>query len=136
MKKKLLLLVAAMMFILASCGSKPTLSEWVNGKDVAEVEKQYNDMYASYDMSVDFSSEGEDILIMSLIYGTETWGEVLGAYEQDEIDEYFNEQVDTLAEGTTPMFDACKDELGIDLKAIRIAFVLDGKTLWSYDVTK
>ena len=31
MKKSFLILVTAIMFVLAGCGSKPTLSEWVNG---------------------------------------------------------------------------------------------------------
>lgn len=135
MKKRLLLLVAAMMFILASCGSKPSLSKWVNGKDVAEVEKQFNDTYTAYDMTVDFSADGEDILVMSIIYGPDTWKESLEALDKETIDNYFTGQLDTLSSAITPMFDACKDELGIELSAIRVAFVLENETLWSHDIT-
>ena len=144
MKRNLLILVTAIMFVLAGCGSKPTLSEWVNGDDVAEAESTANEQYASSGMVVDIYAEGEDILVYSIAYqkdvtapGTSfTWGEVLDSMEQSAIDEYFNGQISTLEDGMSGLFDACKSDLGIDLKAVRVEYTLEGKTLWSYDITK
>lgn len=123
------------MFVLAGCGSKPTLSEWVNGKDIAEAESLANEQYASANISVDIYADGEDILVYSMIYEKEAWAQ-LGEMEQADIDAYFNSQIDTLKGGMTPMFDACKEELGIELKAIRVEYIWDGNVLWSHDITK
>ena len=135
MKKSFLILVTAIMFVLAGCGSKPTLFEWVNGKDIAEVESTANATYASANITVDISADGEDILVYTMVYDKDAYA-TLGDMEQDAIDEYFNSQIETLKGGMLPMFDACKQELDIELKAVRVEYVWDGKVLWSYDITK
>ena len=67
MKKNLFVLVAAFMFLLASCGSKPTLSQWVESDEVAAVEEEINAAYADagLGLSVKFSADGEDVLVFS-----------------------------------------------------------------------
>lgn len=135
MKKKLLILVTAIMFVLVGCGSKPTLSDWVNSKDVTDAEDAANKQYAEAKITVDIYAEGEDILVYSMVYDKDTYA-ALADMAQSEIDDYFNGQIDTLSTGMLPLIDECKESLGIDLKAVRVEYILDGKVLWTHDFSK
>lgn len=135
MKKKLLLLVSAIMLVLAGCGSKPTLSEWVNGKDVTEAESTANAQYASSNITVDIYADGEDILVYSMTYDKDAWSMLANA-DQEQINKSFNDQIDTLRSAMLPLIDACKSELDIDLKAVRVEYLYDGKVIWTTDITK
>lgn len=135
MKKNLLILVTAILFVLAGCGSKPTLSEWVNSKDVTDAEDQANKEYASANITVDIYADGEDILVYSMVYDTEAWA-ALAQMEQSAIDEYFDSQIDTLRDDMLPLIDECKKSLGIELKAVRVEYIYDGKVIWTTDISK
>jgi len=134
MKKQLLILVTAIMLVLAGCGSKPTLAEWVEGDDITAAEEQLNTLYSSMGLSADFSAEGDDILVFSCIYKEQ---QDLSGVSQSDINAAFSSQLEGLSSTMEPMFDACKSETGVTLSCIRVKYVnADGSVIYSYDFTK
>lgn len=134
MKKKLLILITAIMLVLAGCGAKPTLAQWVDGDDITSVETELNSMYAGTGIRAEFSAEGSDVLVFSCIYEQQL---DFSGSSQEEINTTFSQQLNVLSTAMTPIFDACKSETGIDLSCIRIKFVnADGNVIYSQDFTK
>ena len=70
MKKNLFVLVVVLMSVMVGCGSKPTLSRWLDSDDVATVEEQINTAYAEANLGlrIKFSADSEDVLVFSYIY--------------------------------------------------------------------
>ncbi len=135
MKKNLFVLVAAFMFLLASCGSKPTLSQWVESDEVAAVEEEINAAYADagLGLSVKFSADGEDVLVFSCIY--EEY-QILAGSNQSEIDAAFADELNSLGMSTnmSSIFEECEEATGITLKCIRVQCVnVDGTVMYSQD---
>jgi len=136
MKKKLLILVVAVMLVLAGCGSKPTLSEWVDGAEVTAAEDVINAQYAGSGLRAEFSADGEDILVFSCIYEEQL---DLSSYSQSEIDDAFNTQLEQSGLDSTmgDLFDECEKATGVSLQCIRIQYVnADGTVIYSKDYTK
>lgn len=134
MKKKLLILVTAIMLALAGCGAKPTLAEWVETEEVTSIEDQLNTLYASAGLRAEFSAEGDDILVFSCIYEQQL---DFGSTSKEEIDAAFKPQLEALSSTMTPIFDACESEIGVTLSCIRVQFVnADNTVIYSYDFTK
>lgn len=135
MKKNLFILVVAIMLVMVGCGSKPTLSQWVDSDDVAAVEEQINAAYAEAGLGlrVKFSADGEDVLVFSCIF--EEYLQLAG-FSQSEIDAIFAEELDNLGMSTNmaPIFEECKDATDITLRYIRVRCVnADGTILYSQD---
>ncbi len=135
MKKNLIVLVAAFMFLMSSCGSKPTLSQWVDSDDVAAVEEQINTAYADAGLGlyVKFSADDEDVLVFSCIY--EQYQNLAGR-NQNEIDAAFAEELNSLgmSANMTSIFEECEEATGITLKCIRVQCVnADGTVIYSQD---
>lgn len=134
MKKNLLILVVAVMLVMAGCGSKPTLSEWVDGSDVTTAEEQINAAYAGAGLHAEFSAEGEDILVFSCIYDEQL---DLSGTDQSDIDAAFASQLSGLSSTMTPMFDECEKATGVTLQCIRVQYVnADGTVIYAQDFTK
>lgn len=70
MKKNVLILAFIFMLLMVGCGSKPTLSKWVDSDEVAENVEQINSAYAEEGtgLHVKLSAEGEDVLVFSYIF--------------------------------------------------------------------
>ncbi len=133
MKKNLLILVVAVMLVLAGCGSKPTLSQWVDSDDVTAAEEQINASYAGSGLRAEFSADGEDVLVFSCIYEQQL---DLSGSDQSEIDAAFSTQLEAAGLSATmaPMFDECEKATGVALKSIRIQYVnADGTVIYSQD---
>jgi len=134
MKKNLLILVTAVMLLLAGCGAKPTLAEWVDGDEITETENQLNTLYDGSGVHAEFSAEGDDVLVFSCIYEQQL---DFSGVTQEQIDSTFSSQLDALSSAMTPIFAECKNETGIELSCIRIKFVnADGTVIYSKDFTK
>ncbi len=133
MKKKLLILVTAIMLVLASCGAKPTLAEWVEGDKVTETERQLNELYQGSGIRAEFSIDGDDVLVFSCIYEQQL---DFSGVTQETIDTTYATQLDALSPAMVPIFAECKEDTGVDLSCIRIKFVnADGTVIYSRDYT-
>lgn len=135
MKKNLLVLVVALMLVMVGCGSKPTLSQWVDSDEVAAVEEQINAAYAeaSLGLRVKFSADSEDVLVFSYIY--EQYQNLAGL-NQSEIDATFAGVLDSLGTSAnmTSIFEECEKATDITLKYIRVQCVnADGTVIYSQD---
>lgn len=133
MKKNLFVLFVAVMLVMAGCGSKPTLAQWVNSEEVADNEEAISEGFADAGLGfhAKFSADGEDILVFSCIY--EQY-QMLAGLNQSEIDAVFSEKLDSLGLRLTRIFDACEKATGITLKCIRVRFVnADGTVIYSQD---
>lgn len=138
MKKNLFVLVVTVMFVMlvmVGCGSKPTLSEYLDSDDVVAGEEQTNEELAAsgLGLSFKFSADGEDILVMSFIY--EQYQQLSGL-SQSEIAGAYAEEINNmgLSRNMSARFDACEEATGITLKCIRIQFVnADGSIIYSQD---
>lgn len=138
MKKNLFVLVITVMLVMlvmVGCGSKPTLSEYLDSDDVVAGEEQTNEELAAsgLGLSFKFSADGEDILVMSFIY--EQYQQLSGL-SQSEIAAAYAEEINNmgLSGNMSAMFDACEEATGITLKCIRIQFVnADGSIIYSQD---
>lgn len=135
MKKSLFLVVAVVMLVMVGCGSKPTLSQWVNSDDVASGEEEINAAYADAGLGlhVKFSADGEDILVFSCIH--EEYQNLTGR-TQNEIDSTFAEELDALgmSANIASIFEICEEATGITPKCIRVQCVnADGTIIYSQD---
>ncbi len=135
MKKNLLVLVVVLMLVMVSCGSKPTLSKWVDSDEVSAVEEQINAAYADADLGirVKFSADSEDILVFSCIY--EEY-QILTGRDQSEIDAAYAEELNSLGMSTNmaSIFEGCEEATGITLKCIHVQCVnADGTVIYSQD---
>ncbi len=135
MKKNLLVLVVVLMLIMAGCGSKPTLSQFLESDVVATGEEETNSELANAGLKirVKYSADGEDILVISYIH--EEYQSLAGL-EQDEIAAKYAKEISSFGTATfTPsLFKACKEDAGITLKCIRVQCVnADGTVIYSQD---
>lgn len=138
MKKKLLILVAAVTLAFTGCGaSKPAnevLAEWVESDEVTTFEDTINSQFAGTGVRAEFSSEGDDVLVFSCIYEEQV---DFSGVTQEQIDELFSSQLDALGSSMTPLFDAFESESGLTLSCIRVKYVnADGSLVYSQDFTK
>ena len=64
MKTNVCVLVVVLLSVMVGCGSKPTLSRWLDSDDVATVEEQINIAYAEANLGLraKFSADSEDFL--------------------------------------------------------------------------
>lgn len=126
MKKNLLVFVLTVVFMLvmAGCGSKPTLSEWVESGDAADNVEQMNTAYAEdgTGLHIKLSAEGEDVLVFSYIFEeyqlTTESGQNGMNMELANLLSYLSTSVDV-----NPIFEDCKEATGITLKYIRVQCV-------------
>ncbi len=135
MKKNLFVLVVVLMSVMVGCGSKPTLSRWLDSDDVATVEEQINTAYAEANLGLraKFSADSEDFFVFSYIY--EQY-ENLAGLNQSEIDATFAEESDSLdtSANMTSIFEECEKATEITLKYIRVQCVnADGTVIYSQD---
>lgn len=135
MKKDLFVLMAALVLVMVGCGSKPTLSKWVKGDDIAAAKEEIDSMYAESGLGlhVQFSADGEDVLVFSYIY--DEYRQLAG-YSQSEIDATFADELNRLGTGLnmTSLFEECEKATGIALKRIRVQCVnADGTVIYSQD---
>lgn len=135
MKRNLFVLVVTLMLLMVGCGSKPTLSQWVDSDDIAAVEELTNEELAGSGLGlrIKFSADGEDILVCSYIY--EQYRQLDGM-SQSEIDAAYAEQVNLmgLSRNMPAIFEECETATDIALKCIRIQFVnADGTVIYSQD---
>lgn len=134
MKSKLIILVTAIVFILAGCGSKPTLSQWVKGDDVKTMLDAANQQLAGAGMTMDISADGDDILVYSYICDKEIYGEAFASLSESDFEETFASVIAANSAQFTELRSSIKSELGIELSAIRFEVIIDGKVLYSTDV--
>ena len=133
MKKKLLILIASVMLVLAGCGSKPTLAEWVNSEIVTSYEEEFNSQGEGI-LHAKFSTDGDDVLVFSCIYDEQI---PIDESTQSALNEYFSAMSGTLDDAMSEMFTACENEISGKLSCIRIEYVnADGTVVYSYDYTK
>ena len=133
--KKLFVLVTVIMLVMVGCGSKPTLSKWVDSDEVVAAEELSNAELADggLGLSVKFSADGEDILVLDYIY--EQYQNLTGR-NQSEIDAAYADELNLLGMSTNivPIFEECEEATGITLKCIRVRFVnADGTVIYSQD---
>lgn len=135
MKKNLFVLVVVVMLVMVGCGSKPTLSQWVNSDEVAAGEEEINTLYAEAGLGlrVKFAADGEDILVFNCIH--EQYQNLTGR-SQSEIDAAFANELDALGMSTNvvSIFETCEKSTGITLKCIRVQCVnADGTVMYSQE---
>lgn len=131
MKKKLLILVATLMLVLAGCGGKPTLAEWVESEDVTSAEDTINATSESTGMRAEFTAEGEDILVFNCTYIEQL---PLDGVSQEDLDAYFSSALSGISSTMEPMFTACEQATGVKLQCIRIKYInADGSPVYTYD---
>lgn len=138
MKKKLLIVVAALTLAFGGCGaSKPAaevLSEWVESDEVTTFEETINSQFAGTGVHAEFSAEGDDILVFSCIYDEQV---DFSGVSQEDIDAAFSSQLSALSSTMTPLFTAFESESGLELSCIRLKYInADGTEIYTYDFTK
>lgn len=121
MKKILIVCVVVFMLVMVGCGSKPTLSEWVAGDEVADNIEQINAEYeqSGTGLRVKLSAEGDDVLVFSYIFEE---FQLVPEDGQDGMNvqlanllSYLSTSVDV-----NPIFEQCEEATGITLKYIRV----------------
>lgn len=135
MKKNLFVLIVAVMLTMVGCGSKPTLAKWVESDEIAAGEEEINALYddSGLGFHVQFSADGEDVLVFSLIHDEY---QQLAGRSQSEIDADFAMELDTLgmASNVSNFFEKCKEDTGITLKCVRVQCVnTDGTVIYSQE---
>ena len=135
MKKNLFVLIGTVILLMVGCGSKPTLSQWVDSDDVATAEELTNEEFAESGLGIHakFSADGEDIFVISYIYEEYRY---LAGRDQSEIDAIFSEELNSLGVSANlpTVFDECEKATGITLKCIRMQCVnADGTIMYSQD---
>lgn len=135
MKKNILVLAFVFMLIMVGCGSKPTLSEWVDSDDVADNVEQINSAYAEEGtgLHVKLSAEGEDVLVFSYIFEefqlTAENGQNGMNMELTNLLSYLGTSVDV-----NPIFEQCEEATGKMPKYIRVQCVnADGTVIDSQE---
>lgn len=136
MKKNLIILVTAIILVLAGCGSKPTLAEYLKSDEMTEGMEATNKQLESAGMSIAITADGEDVLVYTYTCDKDVYGEAFANLTESDFAEAFEPQVTAQKAMVDQLFTVMKDELDIELKAIRFEFVMDGKVLYSTDVTK
>lgn len=133
--KNLLVCVVVIMLVMVGCGSKPTLSKWVDSDEVVDNIEQINAEYAEdgTGLYVKLSAEGEDVLVFSYVFEeyqlvTEVGQNGMSA-ELADLLSYLSTSVDV-----NPIFEQCEEATGITPKYIRVQCVnADGTVIDSQE---
>ncbi len=135
MKKNLLVLVVVLMLVMVGCGSKPTLSQYLESDVVVAGEEETNSEFANAGLKirVKYSAEGEDVLVISYIH--EEY-QILDGLDEGEVAAKYAEEISSFGIATfaPSLFKACKEDADITLKYIRVQCVnADGTVIYSQD---
>lgn len=132
MKNKLIVLVTALMLLLAGCGSKTSLADWVKTDDMKAAVDQMNSQFASVGMEVAITADGDDVLVYTYTCDKDMYGDLT----EEDFETTFGTQVSSLSSQFSTLAPAVKSEIGVELSALRFEFVVDGKVVYSKDITE